>query len=192
MKNLGRFKFIICLMVLLIPYICFGKNEKILFVIAYTNFRDEEFLKPQKILKDNGYEIEVCSWKKGTAKGMLGEKVSVNLTLEEVKPEDYAGIIFVGGTGSMNFFDDKNAIFLARDFCNKKKPVGAICLAPVILARAGILKGKKVTCYDNKEEFEKVEAIYTGKDVEVDGNIVTGNGPEAAEKFGKTFLKLLK
>jgi len=162
-------------------------------VIAFENFRDEELFKPKSILEKNGIGVDIASVKIGTAKGMLGAKVNINLTLDRVDEKEYAGIIFVGGSGSESLFTDTNAIKLAQNFYKNKKLVGAICLAPGILAKSGILKGKKATCYPSASTILKENgAIYTGRDVEVDENIITGNGPESAEKFGNIFLINLK
>jgi protease I len=71
--------------------------------------------------------------------------------------------------------------------------VGAICIAPVILANAGLLKGKKATVFpDGKEIFQANQVIYTGNQVTIDGRLITGCGPEAAEKFGRELVTLLK
>ena len=75
---------------------------------------------------------------------------------------------------------------MARSFAEAGKVVAAICIAPVILARAGLLKGKRATVFpDGIPELEKAGAVYTAQSVERDGRIITGNGPEAAEAFGR-------
>jgi protease I len=171
----------------------YGKEKKILMVIAFENFRDEELKIPKEILEKSGIIVDIASTKKGIAKGMLGAKVNVNIILDEIKENDYDGIIFVGGTGSQNLFTNKSAIKLVQEFYKNKKVIGAICLAPGILANAGILNGKKATCfYSASDILKKNGAIYTGNSVEIDGNIVTGNGPEVAEEFGKEILRLIK
>jgi len=170
-----------------------GKEKKVLMVIAFENFRDEELKVPKEILEKNGIIVDIASVKKGIAKGMLGTKIDINLTLEEIKENDYDGIIFVGGIGSQSLFTNTHALKLAQNFYKSKKVIGAICLAPGILAKAGILNGKKATCfYTASEILKKNGAIYTGNLVEIDENIVTGNGPEAAEKFGNEILRLIK
>ena len=75
-----------------------------------------------------------------------------------------------------------------------RKPLGAICIAPTILAAAGVLEGIKATVWnrDNAESafLELHGAIFTNESVTQDGLIITGNGPEAAEEFGKIFASL--
>jgi protease I len=75
---------------------------------------------------------------------------------------------------------------LVKEANRAGKVVSAICLAPVTLANAGLLEGKRATAYPSAESFLKWKgAIYTGNAVEVEGNIVTANGPEAAEEFAQ-------
>jgi protease I len=82
---------------------------------------------------------------------------------------------------------------LARDFYDSGKIVAAICLAPAILAKAGLLSGVKATCTpDEEENLVAGGAEYTGAPVEVDGKIVTGSGPDAARRFGEKIVELLK
>lgn len=185
--------FLLFISLFLLIFHIYGKEKRILMVIAFENFRDEELKVPKEILEKNGIVVDVASVKKGIARGMLGTKIDVNITLQEIKENDYDGIIFVGGIGSQSLFTNTSAIKLAQNFYKNKKIVGAICLAPGILANAGILNGKKATCfYSASDILKKNGAIYTGNPVEIDGNIITGNGPEAAEKFGKEILSLIK
>lgn len=186
-------KFFFFLSLLIFISSLYAKEQKVLMIIAFENFRDEELFTPKNILEKNGIKVDIASTKKGVAKGMLGAKVNVELTIDNVKENEYDGIIFVGGIGSEILFNNTYALNLAYKFYKNKKVVGAICLAPGILANSGILKGKKATCWSSASDIlKKNGAIYTGNLVEVDGNILTGNGPEAAEKFGMEILKLLK
>ena len=102
-------------------------------------------------------------------------------------------LAFVGGAGSSQYFKDQTAHDTAWHFYNQGKIVAAICSAPVILAEAGLLKGKKATVFPgDKEHLTANGVIYTGSQVEVDGRLITGNGPEAAEPFAKGLLALLE
>ena len=74
------------------------------------------------------------------------------------------------------------------------KVVAAICLAPVVLARAGILKGKKATYFNSPVSFREMKAggaVLVDKAVVTDGRIVTANGPAAAAEFADTFIRTL-
>jgi len=169
--------------------------SKVLFVIAPLNFRDEELKIPKEIIEKK-HEIEIASnVKDKEAIGMFGMRAKVDINLEEAikKIDEYSAVIFVGGAGAQVYFDDEKAHSIARMAYNKGRIVAAICIAPSILAKAGILKGKKATVWDGKfiKIIETNGAIYLNKSVVVDGRIVTANGPAAAKEFGETILKML-
>ena len=160
-------------------------------VVASKNFQDFEYGVPKKIFEEAGYEVVTVSSKKEVT-SKLGEDMTVDLLLDEVKEEDYQAVVFVGGGGCKEYFDNKVAHNLANAFEAKKKIVAAICLAPVILGHAGVVKGRKVTCHEGGEEkLKKLGFESTREDVVVDGNLITGNGPDAAEKFGIAIVKAL-
>ena len=101
-------------------------------------------------------------------------------------------LIFVGGAGAEQYFEDRTAINLAKEAAEKNKIYGAICIAPVILANAGLLNHKKATVFQSEIlQIKKRGAHYTNENVVVDGHLVTANGPEAATEFGEAILKLL-
>jgi protease I len=166
----------------------------VLMVIAPENFRDEELLHTKEELERAGVETTITSSKTGEAKGKLGARVNVALKLDQVKVDDYDAVVFVGGSGSAIYFNDRRALSIASEAFKKGKKVCAICIASVILANAGVLKGKRATVW-NGDYIEKIEskgATYTGKPVEVDGNVITANGPQAAREFGRTIARALK
>ncbi|MEW5693401.1 MAG: DJ-1/PfpI family protein [Candidatus Hydrogenedentota bacterium] len=166
---------------------------KALMVIAKNDFRDEEYSQPRKLLEGKGVKVTVASSSLETAKGMLGMKVKPDILLRDVKVKDYAVVIFVGGIGSKDYWDNSVCHQIAKDVVAQKKVLGAICLAPGILAKAGVLKGRKATGYSTcKKILIEKGAIWQEDAVVVDGKIITANGPQSAEKFGKTILKVMK
>uniref|UniRef100_A0A7V3JA10 DJ-1/PfpI family protein n=1 Tax=candidate division CPR3 bacterium TaxID=2268181 RepID=A0A7V3JA10_UNCC3 len=159
---------------------------KVLLVIASKNFRDEEYARPKEILEGEGIEVKTASSRLGTISGKLGMEATADLLLGQVNIDDFDGIVFVGGPGAMEYFESETALNLARQAYAKKKIVAAICIAPSILANAGILKGKNATAFPSEiDNLKNKGANYTGESVTIDGNIITANGPEAAEEFGK-------
>ncbi len=161
---------------------------KVLFVIAPKDFRDEELLEPKELLDESNVETTIASKGVEAATGMLGAMVPVDIDYKDANPEDYDAIVFVGGTGAKIYFEDPIAHELAR----KAKIKAAICIAPSILANAGLLKGKKATAYNSEQHnLEQQGVEFTGELVTVDNNIVTASGPAAAREFGEAILKLL-
>jgi protease I len=167
-------------------------GKKAVMIIAPNGFRDEELKEPREILKQKGIKVTVASTSLNPASGMLGASVKPEILLSELKVEDYDAVIFVGGVGAKQYWDDPAAHRIAREALKKNKVLGAICIAPVILANAGVLSGKKATVW--KSEAKRIKekgATYSDKPVELDGKIVTGSGPQAAKEFGQAIAQLL-
>ena len=165
-------------------------------VIAEKNFQDIEYSETRKELENSGIPVKVASKTKGMKKGVLGSGVDAELSLKDVKTEDFSCIVFIGGNGATQYINDKDALDLARAFFNKGKITAAICIAPLILASAGILKGKKAAVWDDGKgtqirQLESKGAEFTPEDAVIDGNIITANGPAAAKAFGKAIAEEL-
>jgi protease I len=168
---------------------------KVLIVIAPEKFRDEEFTVPAAALQKAGIGYDVASTRRGTCSGMLGAKVKATLSLKEVDPKTYDGILIVGGGGAQSYlWDDDILCVMVKSFHQSAKVVAAICLAPVILARAGILKGKKATIFNSPISLGEMTAggaVLVAKAVVSDSRIVTANGPAAATEFAGIFIRTL-
>lgn len=169
------------------------EGKKVVMVIAEKDYRDEELLDPEEVLANQGAIVSVASTKRDMVKGMGGHEVQPDLLVSEIKPEDWDAIVFVGGVGASQYWEDSLAHRLAKEFLNQGKVVGAICIAPVTLANAGILTGKKATCWSSEKEKLKAKGVnYTGEGVTKDGKIITASGPDVAKEFGKALVEALK
>ena len=168
---------------------------KVLIAIAPEKFRDEELAEPVAALKKAGIGFDIASTRRGTCTGMLGAKATATLSFEEVDPKQYEGIVIIGGTGSpAHLWEDDVLVQITRYFAERGKLVAAICLSPVVLARAGVLKGKSATYYENPASFREMKmggAVMVNKPVAIDGRIVTGNGPAAAKEFADVVVRKL-
>jgi protease I len=167
-------------------------------IIAEKTFRDEEYQVPKEMLEKAGVKVLTVSTTLNKAIGKLGMEAQPDLLISALDNQDLDALIFVGGGGSSQYFKDPTAHNLARKYFTQGKIVGAICIAPVILAEAGVLNGLKATVYpDGKGVLIEKGAVYTGSVVEIDKNsqtgasVITGAGPEAAEEFGRQLVKLI-
>lgn len=167
-------------------------EKKIVMIIAPENFRDEEYREPKTIFEKAGIKVVTASSKLGMAKGKLGMTAKADILLKDINAADYAAILFIGGPGCYNYYDDPTAHKIAQDAVQKGKLLGAICAAPGILASAGVLKGKKATMFADDGTLKKGGAIYTGAGVEIDGNIITATGPQTAKAWGEAVAKVLE
>jgi len=168
------------------------KTKKAVLIIAGSNFRDEELFETQAELKQAGIETTLASSKTGSITGMLGGRAQATIVIGDINVDDYEAIVFVGGSGAAEYFDDRIALKIARQAAEKKKILAAICIAPTVLANAGVLDGIKATCFSSQSgSLRKAGAVYTGSAVEKDALIITASGPNAAGEFGKAIADAL-
>lgn len=170
------------------------EGKKILFIIAKQNFRDEELTTPKQILDREGAKTTVASISTDEAMGMLGLRIIPDITISDVNPNDFDALVIVGGTGSPKLAEYPEVLNIIKRFYEQGKLIAAICVAPYILARANIIKGKEVTAYPADfvlAEIRRSGATYIKKPVVVDGKLVTADGPNSAKEFGECIIKVL-
>lgn len=174
------------------------KSKKIVMIVAFKDFRDEEYFVPKEILEAAGVEIKTASNQEGKARGADGGEVEVNLLISEVNTADFDAIVFIGGPGALKYLDDENSYRIAKETVSQNKVLAAICISPVILAKAKALEGKRATVWSSPFDknpiniLESSGVIYEAKDVVIDGKIVTANGPAAAKRFAEAIVELLR
>jgi protease I len=168
---------------------------KLLVVIAPERFRDEELFEPLAVFRKAGIGYDIASVRPGTCTGMLGGTCEATLDLAYVKPDGYDGIVVIGGAGSPEFlWGHSRLLSISTGFAEAGKVVSAICLSPVVLARAGVLRGRRATVFrtaDSVAEMRKGGADLRDDAVVVDGRFITANGPAAARMFGEAVVKAL-
>lgn len=166
--------------------------KKVLMVIAPETFRDEEYAHPKEVLESRGAEVVTASTRPGTCTGKLGMTAEATVAVSEADALEYDAVVFVGGGGSEVFFDDAYAHALARAARANKRVLAAICIAPSILARAGLLNGWPATAFESqREDLEAHGALWTGAPVTVEGHVITASGPAAARDFGVAIANAL-
>ncbi len=169
--------------------------SRVLYVIAPERFRDEELAVPRAALVAAGHQVSVASTRPGAATGMLGASESVETTVAQYRADAVDLLVIAGGAGApLHLWDHEPLVALARQLHAAGKPLAAICLSPPVLARAGLLGGKRATTYPAERailELKRGGATYVNEPVVRDGTIVTASGPEAATDFGAMLLKLL-
>jgi protease I len=104
-------------------------------------------------------------------------------------------IVIVGGSGSPGLANRTEVIDLLNRAEDQGKKMAAICLGPMVLAKAGILQGKKATVFQTKESLAALQqggATFIDTTLVTDGNVVTANGPAVAQAFGQELVKLMQ
>lgn len=173
------------------------EGKKIAMVIAFQDFRDEEYFIPKNIFLAEGARVLTVSSKKGKALGSYGGVIDTDLTLPDLSVSDFDAVIFVGGSGAAKYIEDETCWEVAKETISQDKVLGAICIAPLILARSGVIKEKKATVWSSKLDKSAVKILkeervnYQSDSLVIDGKIVTANGPAAARKFAEAIVKIL-
>lgn len=172
-------------------------NITILFLVASQGYQPIEYQTPKQILENANITVKTVSDAKGTAVAKNGSTTKVDMVIGDITDiTTYRGFFIIGGPGALEHLDNQKTYALVQKFAAAGKPFGAICISPRILAKAGLLEGKKATGWDEDGElseiFETHNVTYTHKPVVVDGNIVTATGPSAAQEFGNAIVSIVK
>ena len=164
-------------------------GKKVLMVIPHTQFRDEEFFEPKKILEDEGAKVVVASTAAKLCRGMKGGVAQAEVAIGEAKADDYAGIVLCGGSSVPEFFwNDKKLQELVAAMAAAGKLVAAICLSTVVLAKAKLLAGREATVYwlpQALEELKAAGAKYVQETLLVHNNVILAEGPPDSQRFGQ-------
>jgi len=161
-------------------------------ILSADNFEDSELLVPLYRLQEAGYAVDVASGKRGEIIGKHGYSVKVDKVFEDVDPSGYAVLVLPGGKAPEAIRNVPAAQSIARVFFEQGKPVGAICHGPQTLISAGLLKGRRATCYRTvMGELRDAGAHYEDREVVVDGTLVTSRQPEDLPAFMRQLMRLL-
>ena len=182
-------------------------KEKKIAVIAADGFEEIELLGPVWYFRELGAQIDIVAPKYNPAPERYGLGapemakdhimaiqylqpvgwVKVDRTANQIRVSDYDAIFIPGGAWNPdNLRYDKDVIKFVQDFDKAGKLIAAICHAPVVLATANILKGKKLTGYWNiQSELTNAGGIVTDEPVVVDGNIITSRHPIDVADFSR-------
>jgi len=143
------------------------------------------------ILRRGGIEVTVAGLRAGPLRGSRGTMLVPDTTLDSALAQEYDLIVLPGGLpGADHLRDDARVAGLLRKMHDAGRYVSAICAAPSVLANAGLLDGKRATCYPGAlDNFPAVQR-QTAAVVE-DGKLITSRGPGTAMDFALTLLERL-
>jgi putative intracellular protease/amidase len=134
----------------------------------------------------------VCSNFSELIKGRLQDEFMVDGDIASAAMESYAGVLFVGGEGAIDLSTDENALRLAREANASGKMIAAWGHAVAVLAKAGVVKGRKVTgAPDVKSLVQYHGGRFTGRQLERDGDLVTAADEAVGIRFGKTLAQIV-
>ncbi len=160
---------------------------KKLVVLVAPGFEEIEFSAPVDILRRLGFDVVTAGIESREVKGAHNITVLTDTTLSKISLDDMEALILPGGPGSWFMRDMLAVTALISQAYSSGKTVAAICAAPIALAKAGILSGKKVSAYPDQavhDEIRSAGATIMPDRVTIDGKILTANGPGSAMAFG--------
>lgn len=188
------------------------KGKKIAVLVA-DGFEEIELTGPVWYFKELGAQVDIVSPKYNPAPARYGLSspemakthvmsiqylqpvgwIKFDRTADQIKVSDYDAIFIPGGAWNPdNLRYDKDIIKFIQDFNKSGKLIAAICHAPVVLASADILKGRKLTGYWNIQvDLKNAGGIVSDQPVVVDANIITSRHPIDVADFSKAVASWL-
>ncbi len=167
-------------------------KKSILFILPSLQFNDTEFSVVKKTLEDNGIKIFIASDSNTLCISNTGRKVKADINFFNIHENNFAGIVFIGGNGARAYWDNVLLQNAAVKFKAAGKIVAAICSAPLILAKAGILNEIPAACYfEDKNELIRLGIEYVEAPVVVKSNIITANEPSSSLNFAQVICDLV-
>jgi len=156
-------------------------------------FEDSEFIYPYYRLLEAGMAVDVAATKKGPCRGKHGTEARATHLIKSLQSSAYDALFIPGGYAPDRLRRVPEAVAFARSIFEEGKPLCAVCHGPSLLVSAGILGGRRVTAYPSiRDDVVNAGAIYTGREVEVDGTLVTARDPKALPEMMRAFLALLE
>ena len=161
-----------------------------LYMFFAPGFEETEAVCALDMLRRAELEVKSVGIGGKTVTGSHGITVVCDLEDSEISLAGIEGIVLPGGMpGTLNL-EKSEAVRTAIDYCAQRGLlICAICAAPSILGRMGLLKGKRFTCFPGFEQL--VEGEYTGARVERDGQLITAKGPGCSIPFALEIVRVL-
>ena len=159
-------------------------NKNSVIIVLANGFEETEAIGTADVLKRVGFQVLLAGLNETVVTSSAGTRVQADLLFKDADLTAAAALVLPGGLPGATNLRDSQAVIDALRFMNDSgKVVAAICAAPIVLERAGLSKGKRVTGYPGTNQGLP-NLVYTGSRTECDGNIVTGKGPGVSFEFG--------
>ncbi len=163
-----------------------------IFLFLADGFEEIEVSATVDILRRAELDVQIVSIMQSLeATGAHGLKIMADSTFDTTSFEEIQMCILPGGMpGASNLYAHEGLRNLLLQTAEKQLPLSAICAAPLVFGRLGLLEGKKATCYPGFEEELKGAEIVK-KPVVTDGLFITANGPGSAMDFAFAIVSRL-
>lgn len=176
-----------------------GTNEllsgKRIAILATDGFEQIELTSPREALEQAGAKAEVVSPAKSKIQGMHhdkpGDKIPVDVALDEAAADAYDGLVLPGGVANPDSLRlEEKAISFIRAFADAGKPIAAICHGPWTLIDAGLASGRRMTSWPSlKTDLRNAGAEWVDEEVVVDRGLVTSRKPDDLPAFNRKMIE---
>jgi 4-methyl-5(b-hydroxyethyl)-thiazole monophosphate biosynthesis len=155
-------------------------------------FEEIEAISVIDILRRADIEVVTAGLKDGLATGSHKVPVLPDTTLEKIDYRDFDGMVLPGGSpGFINLGNDPRILNMAREMDRAGKYVAAICAAPSVLIKAGVLQGRRATVSPSGKAQVQACADFREDRVVVDKNLITSRSPGTALEFALRLVEVL-
>jgi protease I len=167
-------------------------GKKAALIIASGNFQEDELFQTKRVLDAAQIETVIVAPRTGIIRGVAGIPAEAGILIDQLNVDDFDAIIFVTGAGTIEYAGKPLIANIITETVRKGKVLGAIGVAPSLLANAGVLNGVRATSFlSERAILIQAGAIYTGAPVERERYIITATGPQAATQFGRAIADAL-
>jgi protease I len=168
---------------------------KVLFLLE-DDFEDLEFFYPYYRILEDGHSVDVASSTIAEKRGKHGYSIRPDRSYAEVDVSEYDALIIPGGRSPERVRIHEEAVGIVKEFLESKKLVAAICHGPQLLISAGVVRGKRITCWIGiRDDIIAAGGVYEDAEVvmdEGDGCIITSRKPDDLPAFCREILKRLQ
>jgi 4-methyl-5(b-hydroxyethyl)-thiazole monophosphate biosynthesis len=162
-------------------------------VILADGLEEVEAVTPIDFLRRAGIDVITVALSGDSAKGSHGIEIKADRSMADFPVSADAVVIPGGLPGSSNIAEDSAAVEHIRSFFQQGRLVAAICAAPaLVLGGAGLLEGRRYTCYPGFEAKAGDGGLYSNSGVVVDENLITANGVGSAACFAAEIIAVLE
>jgi protease I len=164
-------------------------------ILATDGFEQSELFEPLKALLDAGAQAVIVAPKPGSIQGWKhaepGDKVLVDLMLDEADADDFDALVLPGGVMNPDALRiNPKAVKFVKEFHTARKPIAAICHGPWLLAEADIVEGRRVTSWPSlKTDLRNAGAEWTDAEVVCDRGLVTSRKPDDLPAFNRKLIE---
>ncbi len=163
------------------------------YIVIGQGFEEIEALTPCDILRRGGVNVSLAAIGGKTISGGQGIAVEADCLVEDIDVDKAELIVFPGGSrGVVSIGSSDIAMKAMLDMFKAGKPVAAICAAPTLLGKLGILEDKEAVCYPGLEDQLTGAIARPDESVVKSGTVITGRAAGSAVDFGLALLELLK